>query len=397
MVTQPSFGTRPSSTTIAGVLALLTALLALSLALAPRAVAYIYWTNNSGTIGRANLDGTGVDPRFIRFSVEVDQPNARVGDVAVDAKHVYWATGRAKTGKIGRARLDGTGVDERFITGVSFPTGVAVDAHYVYWVNTGTATIGRARLDGTEVDQSFITGVSFATSLAVDADYLYWAENNTSYPYSPTRLVRANLDGTGVDRRFIDSVDANGLAVDASYIYWADFFHAIGRANRDGTGVDPGFITGVGGYHAAPWLDVAVDNAHIYWSMWDVAADVGTIGRANLDGSNADVNFIEPSGELYGPEGIVVNGLTDTRAPKTKIIKGAPKKTDKHKVSFKFTSSEPNSTFECKLDKGKWRPCESPKKVKHVREGKHKFKVRAIDPAGNVDPTPAKDKFKVVG
>ena len=39
----------------------------------------------------------------------------------------------------------------------------------------------------------------------------------------------------------------------------------------------------------------------------------------------------------------------------------------------------------------------SPKKVKHLDEGKHKFKVRAVDGAGNVDPTAAKDKFKVVG
>ena len=30
------------------------------------------------------------------------------------------------------------------------------------------------------------------------------------------------------------------------------------------------------------------------------------------------------------------------------------------------------------------------------KKGKHKFKVRAIDAAGNTDPSPAKDKFKVV-
>jgi len=34
--------------------------------------------------------------------------------------------------------------------------------------------------------------------------------------------------------------------------------------------------------------------------------------------------------------------------------------------------------------------------MKHLDEGKHKFKVRATDAAGNTDPTPAKDKFKVV-
>ncbi len=53
-------------------------------------------------------------------------------------------------------------------------------------------------------------------------------------------------------------------------------------------------------------------------------------------------------------------------------------------------------TFECKIDKKPFKPCTPPKTVKNLDEGKHKFKVRAIDAAGNVDPSAAKDKFKVV-
>ena len=87
----------------------------------------------------------------------------------------------------------------------------------------------------------------------------------------------------------------------------------------------------------------------------------------------------------------------DCTPPETTITKGAPSKTDKSKVKFKFTSSESASTFECKLDKKKFKPCTSPRTVKNLDEGKHRFKVRAIDAAGNVDPSPAKDKFKVVG
>jgi hypothetical protein len=86
----------------------------------------------------------------------------------------------------------------------------------------------------------------------------------------------------------------------------------------------------------------------------------------------------------------------DTDPPETEITKGAPNKTDKNKVKFKFTSSEPNSTFECKVDKKPYKPCTSPKKVKRLDDGKHKFKVIATDEAGNSDPSAAKDKFKVV-
>lgn len=87
----------------------------------------------------------------------------------------------------------------------------------------------------------------------------------------------------------------------------------------------------------------------------------------------------------------------DTDPPQTTIIKGAPNKTKKTTVKFKFRSDEAGSSFECKLDKKRWRGCSSPKKVKRLDAGKHTFKVRATDVAGNVDPRPAKDRFKVVG
>jgi hypothetical protein len=60
------------------------------------------------------------------------------------------------------------------------------------------------------------------------------------------------------------------------------------------------------------------------------------------------------------------------------------------------TARPSDSTFEGNLDKKKFKACDSPRKVKRLDEGKHKFKVRAIDAAGYVDPSPAKDKFKVV-
>ena len=44
--------------------------------------------------------------------------------VAVDGTHVYWADRYSRT--IGRANLNGTGVNHSFITGANRPTGVAV-------------------------------------------------------------------------------------------------------------------------------------------------------------------------------------------------------------------------------------------------------------------------------
>jgi hypothetical protein len=190
---------------------LLAALLALTLALAPRAEAYVYWANAASTetggarIGRANLDGTGVNQSFVTGAGVLFGPEG----VAVDAAHVYW-TDFAR-GTIGRANLDGTGVDQSFITGAGTELclgGVAVDAGHVYWTNSDAGTIGRANLDGTGVDQGFITGAAGPQGVAVDRKHLYWANFN--------RIARASLDGTGVDKRFVTGAgNALGVAVDA--------------------------------------------------------------------------------------------------------------------------------------------------------------------------------------
>ncbi|MGN6202670.1 MAG: Ig-like domain-containing protein, partial [Solirubrobacterales bacterium] len=89
-------------------------------------------------------------------------------------------------------------------------------------------------------------------------------------------------------------------------------------------------------------------------------------------------------------------GTKDKTPPDTKIVKGPPKKTHKTTVKFKFTSTEAGSTFQCKMDRKPFKACASPKKYKKLKPGKHVFKVRAIDKAGNVDPTPAKRAFTVL-
>lgn len=82
--------------------------------------------------------------------------------------------------------------------------------------------------------------------------------------------------------------------------------------------------------------------------------------------------------------------------PQTTISKGPKGKTHSTTAKFKFTSSPKGSRFECKLDRGKFKPCRSPKTYKGLKPGKHVFKVRAVLFAGVFDPTPAKRKFRVL-
>jgi hypothetical protein len=66
------------------------------------------------------------------------------------------------------------------------------------------------------------------------------------------------------------------------------------------------------------------------------------------------------------------------------------------KTTFRFSSNDGEATFECKLDGGTFDVCTSPKEYPGLIEGStHTFEVRAVDPAGNTDPTPARRTWTV--
>ena len=132
-------------------------------AFAGQAGAYVYWTNagvgnasDGTTLGRSNLDASGVAHGFL---AGLKTP----AWMAIDAGHIYWAN--LATNSIGRANLNGSGVNPKFIPNAADPTmgggvtpgGVATDGTYIYTVNdrgimfcldakTGREIYGRQRL-----------------------------------------------------------------------------------------------------------------------------------------------------------------------------------------------------------------------------------------------------------
>ncbi|HYR13742.1 MAG TPA: hypothetical protein VEQ67_05920, partial [Mycobacterium sp.] len=79
----------------------------------------------------------------------------------------------------------------------------------------------------------------------------------------------------------------------------------------------------------------------------------------------------------------------DPFAPDTTITSHPAMLSNTFHPTFEFISTEPGSTFQCSLDGSPFAPCTSPWSYIVDVSGNHTFLVRAIDPAGNVDPTPA--------
>lgn len=80
---------------------------------------------------------------------------------------------------------------------------------------------------------------------------------------------------------------------------------------------------------------------------------------------------------------------TFTRLPETTIAGGPPAMTNGTSATWIFTT-ERGATFQCSLNDGAWAECASPHTVNGLAVGAlHRLMVRAVDAAGQADPSPA--------
>ncbi|MEX1219221.1 MAG: choice-of-anchor D domain-containing protein [Solirubrobacterales bacterium] len=255
----------------------------LVLALIPAsAQANLFWFDSflsSSNIVSSELNG---DARLVVVQ-NVSEPRG----LAADGEHIYWTS---QTGTIGRSLPDGTGRQDSFITGLIEPSSLAVTDTHIYWSEPFRGYIGRASLDGSGVNRDFLETLRSTYALSAQGDYLYWITGDL--------VGRARLDGSELNREFIDLSgtelrDFNSIATSGSYIYLGAEDRVAGdvvyRVNLDGTGLNTSFLT-------SPELvaGLAASEEFLY-----VALRPGSIGRAPAQGTSFDTSFI--TGLADGP------------------------------------------------------------------------------------------------
>lgn len=160
----------------------------------------------------------------------------------------------------------------------------------------------------------------------------------------------------------------------------------------------PGFVDAAGGnYHLAagsPLID-AGDPALL--SGLDIDGNERAID-GNCDGAAVrDIGADEFERDCPPPP-VVPPPVTpdppagDTDPPETSLN---AKKVDGRTATFRFGSDEPHSSFNCRIDKKPFRACESPVRYGRIDPGRHVFRVTAVDAAGNEDPVPARQRFRI--
>ncbi|QIP11531.1 hypothetical protein G8759_02235 [Spirosoma aureum] len=105
------------------------------------------------------------------------------------------------------------------------------------------------------------------------------------------------------------------------------------------------------------------------------------------------VHTVHAIAQLNGLNSVLSNTNSfriDTTPPETSFSTTPPLITNSTSAVFRFSNSEGGSTFQFSLDGSEYEQISfSNQPYSRLLEGEHTFRVRAVDVAGNVDPTPA--------
>jgi hypothetical protein len=82
-------------------------------------------------------------------------------------------------------------------------------------------------------------------------------------------------------------------------------------------------------------------------------------------------------------------------APQTVLAAKAAARTHDRTPTFRFRADVAGASFECAVDRGRFKACRSPFTTKKLTLGPHTVSVRALA-GGRADPSPLKFSFRVL-
>jgi len=127
----------------------------------------------------------------------------------------------------------------------------------------------------------------------------------------------------------------------------------------------------------------------------------------NCDAGSVEYTALTEGVHSFRVRGVNANGTghtslyswsVDLTAPTASFVATPSDPSPGKSVSFRYSSNEPGSKFECKLEPpvAAFAPCDTqPKVFTDLADGSYEFKVRAVDKAGNIQGEPSSYSWTV--
>jgi hypothetical protein len=411
---------------------------------------YVVWSNfddsssQDDVLFRKSTDGGATFGDTVNLS---NTPNRSFqAAIAVSGNEVYvvWSDGTPDNHDILLKKSTNGGASFGSIINLSDELGgyseqasVAVNGNIVYIVwreTTGTPfsdeIFYRRSADGgitfsDSVNLSNTAGISAVPVVATSGNNVYvaWTDSDSLPVSSVDTLLRRSTDG-GVT--FNDAVNLSapgrgggeisiGVSGNNVYIAWADFSISdidiqYRRSTDNGaTFEDAVNLSNNEGESYYPKIATLNNNVYIVWNdnsngnfevLYRKSIDNGVTFESIVNLSNTVENSQTPA-----ITATIVNTVpSDTSPPNTSITSAvdgnnavlslanpSASATVSKKVTITFTGTDNVGIagFQCSLDGKPFVSCTSPITSNNLAFGTHTFKVKAIDTAGNADPTPA--------
>ena len=187
----------------------------------------IYWTEmtgeSGGTVNSANLNGTDVTELASIFATPIG--------IAVDAagSKLYWTNA---SGRIQSANLNGSGI-KNVMQNLSDPTDIVVSNGFIYWTEGGNS-VRRVNISGQKIATDVAVNLNTVGGLAVGGGKVYWTEQTSA---SAGTVNGSNLNGTNFEALATLLSAPMGISVDTagSKLYWTNARGRVQSANLDGS------------------------------------------------------------------------------------------------------------------------------------------------------------------
>jgi hypothetical protein len=200
----------------------------------------LYFTTTQGYLGRIGVDGLNPERTWTYVGGE---PSC----IAVTETHIYWASNSAKN--IGRANIDGSGVEEEWVKTASHILALVVVGDLMYFQRTDNE-ISRMTLTG-ELEEAWLglPGPYELPALASDGTYLFFAWEGESDGQVGSLLGRLHLADIEAELEplVLSSYTPGSLIAQGDYLYWAGSL-GMGRCRIDGSQLQEAYLRTEVGY-----------------------------------------------------------------------------------------------------------------------------------------------------